>query len=112
MDDSGDITQNRQTNVDEQIGTASSLKEHSQRGKENSEDELANITINEESQPSSTLTSAIMFVNPLLRSSLKSSQEHAGPNAVPEQSGCQARRSGGSTYDAVKAILRVEQAVA
>lgn len=55
VDDSGDITQNRQTDVNEQVGAASSLEKHSQRGEENGEDELANITKNEKSQSSSIL---------------------------------------------------------
>jgi hypothetical protein len=44
VDDTRDPTQDRQTDVDEEISTTSSLKEDSKRGKNEGEDELANIT--------------------------------------------------------------------
>lgn len=43
VDDTRDPTQDRQTDVDEEISTASSLKEDSKRRKNEGEDELANI---------------------------------------------------------------------
>jgi hypothetical protein len=43
VDDTRDPTQDRQTDVDEEISTTSSLKEDSKRGKNEGEDELANI---------------------------------------------------------------------
>lgn len=40
MDDSGNITQARQENVDEKICTTTTLEEDSKRGKEDGEDDL------------------------------------------------------------------------
>lgn len=43
VDDTRDVTQNRQANVDEKVGATASLKEHSQRREENGENKLADI---------------------------------------------------------------------
>lgn len=43
VNDTGDVTQDGQTDVDEQVSSASTFKEHSQRRKEDGEDDLADI---------------------------------------------------------------------
>lgn len=45
VNDTGNITQNGQTNVNEQVGTTSALQEDAQRREENSKDDLANVTV-------------------------------------------------------------------
>lgn len=47
MDDSGNITQARQENVDEKICTTTTLEEDSKRGKEDGEDDFANVRCGE-----------------------------------------------------------------
>lgn len=44
MNDTGDVTQNRQTDVDEQIDCAAALEEHSKRRQDDREDDLADIS--------------------------------------------------------------------
>ena len=98
MDDTRNITQNRQTDVDEQVGAAAPLKEHTKRGKENGEDELANITVDD--VISSTSRFKVVKIRSWSRSKCQATMCRNGR-------GCQAQRSGDGTYDAVKAILRV-----
>jgi len=43
VDDTRDITQNGQTDVDQQISTTAALKEDTQRGQKNGEDDLADV---------------------------------------------------------------------
>lgn len=43
MDDTRNPTKNGQTDVDEEISTASCLKEHSKRGEDEGENKLANV---------------------------------------------------------------------
>ena len=43
MNDARDITKNRQEDVDEEVGVATSLKENAERRKDNSEDDLADV---------------------------------------------------------------------
>jgi hypothetical protein len=45
VNDTGNVTQDGQTDVDEEISAASSLEEDTQRGKENGEDDFADIPI-------------------------------------------------------------------
>lgn len=45
MDDTRNPTKNGQTDVDEEISTASCLKEHSKRGEDEGENKLANVTV-------------------------------------------------------------------
>jgi hypothetical protein len=49
VDDTRDPTQDGQTDVDEKISTASSLKEDSQRREDEGEDELADVTMTRQS---------------------------------------------------------------
>jgi len=43
MDDTGNVTQNRQTDVDKQVSTTSALQEDTERRKDNGKDNLADI---------------------------------------------------------------------
>jgi hypothetical protein len=43
MDDTGDPAENRQTDVNQQVSTASSLKEDTQRRQDEGKDDLADI---------------------------------------------------------------------
>lgn len=45
VDDTRNPTKDGQTDVDEEISTASCLKEHSKRGEDEGEDKLANVTV-------------------------------------------------------------------
>ena len=45
MDDTGDVAQNRQQDVDEEVGIATSLKEYTQRWQHDGKNDLANISI-------------------------------------------------------------------
>lgn len=44
MDDTGNPTQNGQTDVDQQVSTASALQEDTQRRQDDGEEDLADIT--------------------------------------------------------------------
>ena len=44
MDDTGNVTENGEKNVDEEISIAASLEEHSERRKNDGKDDLANVT--------------------------------------------------------------------
>lgn len=43
MDNTRDVTQNGQTNVNEQVGTTSPLQENTQRRQDDGEDDLADV---------------------------------------------------------------------
>lgn len=45
MDDTGNVTQDGEQDVDEQVGTASALEEDTQRGQENGKDDLADVAV-------------------------------------------------------------------
>lgn len=45
VDDTRNPTKDGQTDVDEEISTASCLKEHSKRGEDEGKDKLANVTV-------------------------------------------------------------------
>jgi hypothetical protein len=45
VEDARDVTQDCQKDVDEEIGTAATLKEDAQRWEENGEDDLANVAV-------------------------------------------------------------------
>lgn len=45
MDDTRDVTQNGEQDVDEEISIAASLKEHSERGEDDGKNDLANIAV-------------------------------------------------------------------
>lgn len=45
MDDTGQPTQDGQTNVDQEISTTSALQEDTQRRQDDGEDNLANVTV-------------------------------------------------------------------
>jgi len=47
VNDTGNITQNRQEDVDEEIGIASTLEEHTERRDENGEDDLDDVASGE-----------------------------------------------------------------
>lgn len=47
VNDTGDITQDGQTDVDEEISSASTFEEHSQRRQDDGEEDLADIPIEE-----------------------------------------------------------------
>lgn len=47
VDDTGQVTQDGEQNVDEQISTASSLQENTQRGQDDGEDDLADVASGE-----------------------------------------------------------------
>lgn len=44
MNDTGNPTQDGQTDVDQEIRTATTLQEDTQRGQDDGEDDLANVT--------------------------------------------------------------------
>lgn len=44
MDDTGNVTQNGQTDVDEEVSSAAAFEEHSKRREDDGEDDLADIT--------------------------------------------------------------------
>lgn len=48
MDETGKIKQDRQTDVDEEVGATSSLEEDSQRRQDDGEEDFANVTVKEE----------------------------------------------------------------
>jgi len=43
VDDAGDVSKNGQQNVDEQVGTAATLKEDSERWEDDGKDDLADV---------------------------------------------------------------------
>lgn len=45
VDDTGDVTQDGEQDVNEQIRTASALEEDTQRGQEDGKDDLANVAV-------------------------------------------------------------------
>lgn len=45
VDDAREVTEDGEQNVDEQIGSASALKEDTQRGQHDGKDDLADITV-------------------------------------------------------------------
>ena len=45
MDNTRDVAQYRQKDVDEEVGIATSLKEHAKRWKDDGEDDLADVAI-------------------------------------------------------------------
>lgn len=47
MDDTGNVTQDRQQDVDEQVSTASSLKEDTDGGQEDGKNDLEDVTSGE-----------------------------------------------------------------
>jgi len=47
VDDSGNVTEDREQNVDAQIGAAATLKEDTQRWEEDGEDDLADVASGE-----------------------------------------------------------------
>lgn len=47
MDDTRNVTQNGQTDVDQQVSTASSLQKNTDRRQDDREDDLANVTENQ-----------------------------------------------------------------
>jgi hypothetical protein len=47
VDDAGNVTQNRQQDVDEEVGIASTLEEHTQRREDNGEDDLDDVASGE-----------------------------------------------------------------
>lgn len=53
MDDTRDVAQYRQEDVDEEIGIATTLKENTKRWDEDGEDDLADVTIGQICQPCS-----------------------------------------------------------
>jgi hypothetical protein len=46
----GNVTQNRQQDVDEEVGIASTLEEHTQRREDNGEDDLDDVAISKVSK--------------------------------------------------------------
>jgi hypothetical protein len=48
MDDTRDITENGQANVNEQVGTTSALQEDAQWREDNGKDDLANVAVSRE----------------------------------------------------------------
>jgi hypothetical protein len=46
VDDTRDPSQDGQTDVDQEIGTTSALQEDTQRGEDDGEDDLADVTVN------------------------------------------------------------------
>jgi len=47
VNNAGNVTQDRQQDVDEEVGTATTLKENSKRGEDDREYDLANIASSE-----------------------------------------------------------------
>lgn len=47
MDDTRDVTQNRQQDVDEEVGIAAPLEEDTDRWQDNGKDDLADIAVGE-----------------------------------------------------------------
>lgn len=45
VDDAGDVTQDGEQDVDEQVSTAAALEEHTQRWQEDGKDDLADIAV-------------------------------------------------------------------
>lgn len=45
VDDTGDVTQNGEQDVDEQVGAATTLKEDTQRWQEDGKDDLADVAV-------------------------------------------------------------------
>lgn len=45
MDDTRDVTQNRQQDVDEEVGIATALKEDTERREDDGKDDLADIAV-------------------------------------------------------------------
>ena len=45
MDDTGDPSENGQTDVDQQVSATSALQEDTQRGEDDGEDDLADVTV-------------------------------------------------------------------
>lgn len=45
MDDTGDPTQDGQTDVDQEVSTTSALQEDTQRGQDDGEEDLADVTV-------------------------------------------------------------------
>jgi hypothetical protein len=45
VDDSRDVTQTGKENVEQQVGTATPLEEHTERREDDGEDDLANVTV-------------------------------------------------------------------
>ena len=47
VDDTRDVTQDRQEDVDEEVGIATSLKEHTERREDDGKDDLADVAANQ-----------------------------------------------------------------
>jgi hypothetical protein len=45
MNDTGKVSQDGQTDVDQEVGTTSSLQENTQRGEDDSDDDLADVPV-------------------------------------------------------------------
>ena len=99
VDDTRDPTQDRQTDVDEEISTASSLKEDSKRRKNEGEDELANITRSKNRSVTEVCDSTNSAGLKKLKE--KPKRHHNGDL----RSGAEKTRAGSATYEAVKGIL-------
>lgn len=93
MNDTGNPTQDGQTDVDQKISTTSSLKENTQRRQDDRKQDLANVTVEWEKQLAPSSPSVHFF------SEVRSSGASA-PMTVDQQ-----ERNKGDAYEAVKGIL-------
>ena len=93
MDDSGNVAQNGEEDVDEQVGIAAALEEDTERREQDGEDDLADVAAREKS-----FVSLDMFTEPhLSQCCVSHSEVMAGGARVETQD---------QTYLAVKAMIK------